>query len=181
MPVGSYKIKRRSRWSVDLNAYFGGYVGYEWVQSPTDNTYKGSPGLVVGLTAPVGFSYSWAGFTKNPIKSEGYSLNASKGIRRFKGTSHSISLTIIDIAAVVSYRFTNTADKPLPANVTWGQLIAPGLFYRYGIRNTPLCLNVGVQFAPQLRTIEDVENQNTIRATIGAAMDLPLLNLGKGK
>ena len=181
MPVGSYKIKRRSRWSVDLNAYFGVYGGYEWAQSAGSNSYKASTGGVLGLTAPVGFTYSWAGYTKNLNRSEGYSLSASKGIRRFKGTSHSISITVIDIAAVVSYRFTNSADKPLPASVTWGQVIAPGLFYRYGIKNTPLCIHFGGQFAPQLRTIDGAIHQNTIRATTGVTMDLPLINLGKGK
>jgi hypothetical protein len=40
---------------------------------------------------------------------------------------------------------------------------------------------LGAQFAPQLRTINDVKNQNTIRATMGVTMDLPLLNLGKGR
>jgi len=181
MPVGSYKVKRRSRWSVDLNAYFGVYGGYEWAQQPGSNSYRGAAGGVLGFTAPIGFTYSWAGYTGKGNTNEGYSVSAKKGLRRFNGSSHSISFTIIDIGAVVSYRFTNAADAPLPEKVTWGQVISPGLFYRYGIKNTPLCAHLGAQFAPQLRTINDVKNQNTIRATLGVTMDLPLLNLGKGR
>ena len=181
MPVGSYKVKRRSRWSVDLNAYVGVYAGYEWAQQPGSNSYRGAAGGVLGFTAPIGFTYSWAGYTGKGNTNEGYSVSAKKGLRRFNGSSHSISFTIIDIGAVVSYRFTNAADEPLPEKVTWGQVIAPGLFYRYGIKNTPLCVHIGGQLAPQLRTINDVKNQNTIRATMGVTMDLPLLNLGKGR
>lgn len=180
MPVGSYKVKRRSPWSVDLNAYFGLYGGYEWIQSSAlGNSAKG--GWVVGLTAPIGFSFSWAAFAKGYAAEADNHYSLKKGIRRYRGSSHTISATIIDIGAVVSYRLSNNADKPLPASVTWGQVVAPGLAYRLGLKNTPLCLHLGMQYAPQLRTINQLKYQNTLRSTLGLTFDLPLINLAKGQ
>jgi len=188
MAPGSYKVKRRSVFSIDLNAYFGVYGGVEWAKTDSGkNKYSGGAG-VFGISAPIGISFSWAGYASDDdTKGGGYTIRKKRklfggeyaSVKRFKGTSHTISIGIIDIGAVVSYRLTNSVDsvKSLPDKLRWGQVLSPSLFYRYGIRNTPLTLCGGVQFAPLLRSIGKQNASNTWRASIGIMMDLPLLNL----
>ncbi len=193
MAPGSYKLKRRSSFSIDLNAYFGVYAGVEWAKKDSSvNKYSSGAG-VFGITAPIGISFSWAGYANDmDEKAGGYTVKRRKklfsttytsaSVKRFKGTSHTLSLGIIDIGAVVSYRLSNSdASKPLPDKLRWGQVLSPSLFYRYGIRNTPLTLSGGVQFAPLLRTIGNQNASNTWRASIGIIMDLPLLNFYRPK
>ncbi len=177
LPAGSYKIKRRSAFSWDLNAYFGVYGGTELVQDDAGKYTLKNAGGVFGISAPIGISFSWAQYARTGRSKAGSFVIHKNKLRRFSGSSHTISLGIIDIGAVVSYRMSNSADKPLPDKLRWGQVLSPGMFYRFGIRNTPLCLHGGVQYAPLLRTINNEDAKNTWRASVGIMMDLPLFNL----
>ena len=176
LPPGSYKVKRRSSFNIDLNAYFGGYYGVEWTQNENGKYNLKKSGMVFGLSAPVGLSFSWAGFVA-PQNTGAGDITLRKTLRRFKGTSHTLSLTVIDIGAVVSYRISNSANKPLPEKLKWGQVLSPGAYYRYGLKGTPLCISLGVQYAPLLRTIDNQSFRNTMRLSAGIMMDLPLFNL----
>ncbi|RYE52854.1 MAG: hypothetical protein EOP48_15570, partial [Sphingobacteriales bacterium] len=54
LPPGSYRTKRKSNFSFDLNAFTGVFVGAERIEG-TDKV-----GMVYGITAPVGFAFSWS-------------------------------------------------------------------------------------------------------------------------
>lgn len=183
LPPGSYKIKRNALYSIDLNAYFGAYAGSEWAQDANGKYNMSGPsgaGFVFGLSAPIGISYSWA--KKKDYDATEKNMHAfmgSKKMKLLKGNSHTINLSIVDLGAVVSYRLSNAADKPLPASVSWAQVLSPGIYYRSGFKGTPLCWHIGLQYAPQLRNINTVQTANTIRLNTGIMMDLPLLNFKK--
>jgi hypothetical protein len=183
LPPGSYKRKRNSWLSVDLNAYVGGYYGRERLSG-----VEKSWGNVYGITAPIGLSISrtfgkklldTADFTEDLIRNPDKVRIGKNHIWKRGTSTFTFALTLVDIGAVVSYRFSNTAQKGLPQEVSWAQVLSPGVRLAYGIRNTPLVASIGYQYTPKLREI----NQNgetmysTHRISAGILFDLPLANL----
>jgi len=138
LPVGSYRIKRNSRQNFSLNAYAGIFGGYEHFTGSVPAGVN-SNSLTGGFTAPVGLTFSWGGVGKDG---------------KLAGDSHSIFLSAIDVGAVTSFRLTHDAAATLP-NFTWQNVVAPGLFYVYGFKKSPLSLGGGAQYGPQLRSISD--------------------------
>ncbi|HYH16056.1 MAG TPA: hypothetical protein VD794_12580, partial [Flavisolibacter sp.] len=120
MPPNSYKIKRHSRFSLDLNAYVGAYFGGESISDDEkEETGERKIAGVYGLSVPVGVSLSWGA-----KKSASYASNSSFFKRNgqhkdLAGNSFSLTLSIIDIAAVVSYRLGHSEDGALPKEVKW--------------------------------------------------------------
>jgi hypothetical protein len=157
MPVTSYRVKRYYKSSIDISAYPGINFGYEFSNSK-------SPSF--GISAPIGFSFSWR----------------SKNVEDIYVSSHSIFISALDLGAPVSYRLIDDSANGLPENIKWEQVFSPGIFYVYGFKNAPLCLSVGLQYTPLLRKIETesiVEEQNVIKAGVSLMVDLPLFSLYK--
>ncbi|MES2371063.1 MAG: hypothetical protein V4557_00695 [Bacteroidota bacterium] len=159
LPPSSYRYKTRYKNSIDIGAYFGGYLGYEGVQDKKVRGRYTNGGFVFGLTVPVGIN-----FNSFNTKSKKYST---------------LSLSLIDVAAVVSYRLSNDESTPLPSSVSWSQVLSPGIFYhcKKGLINTPLVWSVGVQYAPKLRVLDGADDNNTIRVAVGVAIDMPMFIL----
>ncbi len=187
LPTGSYKRKRNHWQSVDLNAFAGPYVGYEkTAASKVDN--NDGDGAVYGFSVPVGLSYSKtfskAHWKRSALLPDDYILNPDKIKIRRRGLSErsrlhmSVTFSIIDIGAVVSYRLGHTADTVLPQTLRWEQLISPGVHFGIAIPSTPLAFMVGGQYTPLLRRFSANEGQqyNAWRAYAGIYFDLPLLN-----
>ena len=172
LPPNSYKIKRHTRSSWDVNAYVGAYIGGEVL---TSGKHAISP--VYGFSAPIGVSYSW-GKTAKAKSTDEKIFYSKKGNRVLKGNSVSVNLSLIDIGAVVSYRLTNDASKGLPQQVKWSQLISPGLHLRWGIKESPICFSFGVQSTPQLRRLNTIlPPVSAVRTYAGFFFDIPLFNV----
>lgn len=157
MPVTSYRVKRYYKSSVELSAYPGINFGYE---------FSNSKSPIFGISAPIGFSFSWR----------------SKKTDDIYAPSHTLFVSAIDIGAPVSYRLLDDAANGLPENIKWEQVFSPGLYYLYGFKNTPLSLSFGIQYTPLLRKIEAesiVKNENVFKAGISLVVDLPLFSLYK--
>jgi hypothetical protein len=152
-PVGSYTVKRRATWTVSINAYPGLFGGLEFA---TVDTVRNSG--VMGVTAPIGLSIS-----TNTLTKQG---------------SWSFFMPIIDIGAVLSYRFKNDDYQGLPGELNWSQVLSPGLFAYYGFRKLPLALGFGWQLSPKLRQIKKQNlNFNPIdfgRFSVNATVDIPI-------
>lgn len=183
LPPGSYKRKRNSWWSFDLNAYVGGYYARERLDG-VDKSW----GNVYGITAPIGFALSRTfgkklertdSLTEDLIRNPDKVRIGKRHIWKRGTSTFTCALTIVDIGAVVSYRMSNTAEKGLPQEVKWSQVLSPGLRLAYGIPNTPLVFNIGYQYTPKLREInQDGEKMySTHRVFAGLLFDLPLANL----
>jgi hypothetical protein len=118
-----------------------------------------------GITAPIGFSFSWRSDSKE-----------------IYAPSHSLFISAIDLGAPISYRLMNDAANGLPENIKWKQIFSPGLYYIYGFKNAPMCLSVGVQYTPLLRKIETdsiLEEENVVKAGISLMVDIPLFSIYK--
>jgi hypothetical protein len=169
-PPQSYRIKRNSRFSIDLNAYVGVVAGLEDLKSAH---------FAYGLTAPIGLSFSWSGSDK---KTNSYTVDKNGNLVYLRGNSNSISLSIIDIGAVVRYRFANDSSEGLPEKVNFSQFISPSIQYHIGVRNLPLDVVFGYQYLPKLRTLSDQSVSGTSdlhsasEFNIGVVFDLPLIN-----
>lgn len=158
LPPSSYRYRFKYKNSIDIGAYVGVYAGMELVQNTGTSKQYSQPGFVYGLTAPIGINFNR---------------------RNTKGNYSTVSLSLIDIGAVVSYRLSNDAEAPLPNTISWSQVLSPGLYYRpkWGLKKTPLVWSIGAQYAPKLRVLNGVNENNTIRFSFGAALDMPLLVL----
>jgi hypothetical protein len=172
-PVGSYSIKRRAKFSLSLNAFPGLFMGWEKPRQPDLLRGVSQTSFVTGVTAPIGLAFNFGGFTsKNDALKK-------KGDRNYQSLSAFIS--VIDIGAVLSYRWANDQAQGLPQSVEWAQVLAPGLHLVYGLPNLPLAINAGFQVAPKLRKVtldtgNEVKNTDFWRFNIGLTTDITIFN-----
>lgn len=188
LPPGSYKKKRASWFSFDINAYVGGYVGVEFINKRnTQGKYELSRGSVYGLTAPIGFALSKTLGRKLAMKDipkgdefyQGRYKIGKNNLWQQSNQTFTLFVSLIDIGSVVSYRFGSSAES-LPQQVKWSQVISPGLHLNWGIKGTPLVWSLGYQYTPELRrlkgTADDIQH-NAHRIYTGLKFDIPLFNL----
>ncbi|MBS1772098.1 MAG: hypothetical protein JST82_04515 [Bacteroidetes bacterium] len=191
LPATSYKLKRNTWNSVFINGYVGIYGGYEQL---TNTQFHNAPvlndtiasGWVYGVSAPIGISFSKT-FGKargtRPLSADA-KFYPGKDKNRFRDMSKStltVFVSIIDLGAVVSYRFSNTQGT-LPQEFKWSQFISPGLHLQYGIPGTPLLIGSGVVYTPQIRKVDasvtgQTQQYNAIRAYTGLFFDIPLVTI----
>ena len=190
LPVGSYKIKRNTLSEISLNAYPGLALGVEYRQDAPANVASST--AVVAFTAPIGLGFNWGNRKDavrdtveiNAIKTSNRNeyLTYKKGtVRRSRvvtGASHSLFISMIDIGAVTAFRINDDATEKLP-EFTWENILAPGVFYVYGIKNSPLSIGGGLQYGPQLRKITATNaeiSESMFSARIFLSVDVPLFS-----
>lgn len=196
-PPLSYKLTRKSIFSIDVNSYLGFWGGGEFKLSKIDGNANNNFNKIKssgGLTVPLGLSFSW-GRKLNGLKQIRSKIRNGKTDKRIfyvdvngrpkflTSISHSIFVSIIDIAGPVSFRLGSDSAKGLPQNTRWSLVLAPGVHYILGLRNSPICFTAGFQITPQLRTYNDISSTpfSTGRFQVGLTYDMPLLNLLRKK
>lgn len=193
LPTGSYSIKRKTRFNISLNAYPGLTVGRELLLGKGAFT-KGIASLKstwdgvkwrynAGFTAPVGLSFNWGcrkKLTSTTIDKNQEIIQGKKNYKRLTGKSFSVFVSVIDLGALVLFRLQDDVS-PLPQNVDFGQVFAPGVFGMYGLGKVPLTIFAGVQYSPKLRSVKVdnivVNDIDAIRFNVGLTIDIPILNL----
>ncbi|AYB32606.1 hypothetical protein [Chryseolinea soli] len=189
LPVGSYKIKRNTLSEISLNAYPGLALGMEFRQdTPTANTNVSPTTGVIAFTAPIGLGFNW-GNRKDTLRASNrktadrneymtYTKGGQKRSRVVTGSSHSLFISVIDIGAVTAFRINDDDTEKLP-EFTWENILAPGVFYIYGIKNSPLSIGGGLQYGPQLRKITATNaeiSESMFSARIFLSVDVPLFS-----
>jgi hypothetical protein len=160
LPVGSSSIKRETSFNVALNAYVGPYIGFERIKGVESKKLNG-----YGITAPIGVSFS-----------------KGRSILFFPTQTHTSStlfVSLIDLGAVTAFRFTNDSAEKVPT-IELKDIVSPGIFYSHGFGKTPLSLNIGYQFGPLLRRVNQDENtyeKKYSRFSISMTVDIPVFNL----
>ncbi len=157
MPVGSYSVKRRSEINVGVQAYVGGFGGFETIvapQIPSNESTKTS----IAFNAPIGIDLAFGN------KKEG---------------SLSAFISVVDLGAIVSFRLQDPLTRDLP-ELKLENIIAPGFHLFYGLPKTPISLGAGVQMAPSLRqytaTNTTINADYAIRYGVTAAVDIPIFS-----
>lgn len=187
-PVGSYKIKRKTTFSIDLNAYPGIYGGFEY--TPEATTAIDQQGFAYGVTAPIGLSFNWGSCQTRKVQTgkdlkDGYFLKKDVW-KEITGASNSIYFSVIDIGAALSYRWNgNSQTSGFPDSLKFDQVFSPGVYYIHGFKNAPVSLMVGAQYTPLLRSIKQgnaiIEEFNAWRFGIAIVVDIPIFNLYRNK
>ncbi|MFI5172822.1 MAG: hypothetical protein ACHQFW_10550 [Chitinophagales bacterium] len=172
LPVGSYRIKRTAKTNIALNTYAGGFVGSErFISAPADPDVE-QKAFTFGFTAPVGLAYSW---TNKPDKpADGTKITTHKTEAHYSNT---IFLSLIDVGAVTAFRIGGDSTEVLP-EVTWANFLSPGIYYIGGFPKTPISLSLGVQYGPQIKTINDLGGDNLTPLSIrfGLLVDIPVFS-----
>lgn len=177
-PVQSYRFKRQHKFSVSINSFAGGFIGHEFENIDPDLDVSNDTKLfnTVGFTAPVGIAINWGAFS-----------NRAKNDENANG-SFSLFFPIIDVGAITSFRLQDESLS-LP-DLTFKNVLAPGLYTVWGIPKSPLAFGVGAQFGPELRSIEVKDQMGVIKNVEASAwrmgafisVDIPIKNLyGRSK
>ena len=174
LPVGSYKLKRSSKYSASINAYIGLNGGFEILDQPNNGGLGGRSGYV-GPFLPVGVDFS-----------------TSNGSDEEIGGSMSIFISAFDFGTVAGYRFKadanyneNNIDYEVERfpKLKFQHFISPGIFFIRGSKKSPISWGVGGQYTPRLRSIKEMNgnelefNATSFRLTAFLAVDIPLLNI----
>ena len=110
----------------------------------------------------MGLGFSWGQVKIRPLEEHDSTINRHE-IREFRdgkwftryntGRSHTLFFSVLDIGAITSFRLIDDDTETLP-EFNWNNILAPGLYYLNGWKNSPISLGLGVQYGPQLRRIE---------------------------
>ena len=147
LPTGSYQTKQASGFSIAVNSYAGLFGGA--TKFNQNNKLNGA----FTVSAPIGICLS---------------------TNRILPGSLCLFGSIIDIGAAVDLRLSGyTGDLPV---ISWKDIIAPGIFILWGVKNTPLSVGPGIQWGPHI--IKSDNNITTIqggyfRVGIMAFIDMP--------
>ncbi|MBL7814592.1 MAG: hypothetical protein JNL70_06270 [Saprospiraceae bacterium] len=179
-PVGSYSVKRRSTFSLSLNAYPGLFMGWESPKNSELLKDVNRTSFITGVTAPIGLSFNFGGLGEKNNSDSEFDLNDKK-YKKKHYQSLSAFVSVIDIGAVLSYRWADDQAQGLPQSIEWAQVIAPGLHLVYGFPNLPLTLNAGVQVAPKLRKVtldngNELKNTDFLRFSLALTTDISIFN-----
>lgn len=152
MPVGSSSVKKKSNFNIALNAYAGPFIGQEFLYEQSAWATSG------GLSAPIGIAFS-------------HGMNELGSI--------SFLMSIIDLGALVSFRFRDPFSSDLP-EFKLQNIIAPGGYIIYGVPRLPISVGAGLQYGPQLRKVRignaDI-NSSAYRVGLFIGVDIPVFNL----
>ncbi len=174
LPPGSASIKRTTNFNLAFQAYTGFVGGDINGQKGTFNS--------VSVYAPLGIAFS---------------IGLRPGFRpRFAGIQNpenkkswgSLTLfgSMIDVGAVVSYRFYHPDEKLSDSvNIAWANIFAPGVNLVYGIPKWPISIGFGAQYQASLRKVDaataTIAEKSGLRYNFFLALDLPVLNLYTSK
>lgn len=167
LPVGSSSVKRETDMNISLNAFIGPYGGIEYLPKLKQNQWA----YTAGITAPVGIAFSWG----NIVKGNKRCCNKISG-----GKSFTVFVPVIDVGSIASFRMGNDSSN-VASEVTFSNIISPGLFFYYGFGKCPISIGLGGQLGPQLRGVTakdlNIDKNYYLRFGFNVVVDIPFFNL----
>ena len=154
LPVGSSRIKKKSKFSVMLSSYAGGAYSREVFYNETTTGID-----VARITGPIGISADIGISDKN----------------QYLG----FTVSLIDIGAVLSYKINGDADV-LP-ELDLKNIVAPGFLVNWGMgKHFPHTLSLGAVLGPHLRGFGESgmgEYGKVWSFRVGYMLDMPLTSI----
>jgi|GEM_PF-1191872 len=173
LPVGSSSIKRETYSNISLNAFIGPMVGMEYLPGLTQNQMA----PVVGITAPLGLAFNW-GNQGNGKRDEPITTRMRNG-REVGGKSYSLFFPLIDVGALSTFRISDDSSN-VAADIKLANIIAPGVYFYWGLGKVPVSIGLGAQVGPQLRDINaevvNIDKNFYVRAGLNVVVDIPFFN-----
>ena len=193
-PAGGYRRKFREN-SFSLNAYLGAYGGATIANAFEGDTLTwGKIGGEFALFAPVGADFSWVARSK------------------WKNSTVGLFVPLVDLGAITTAKWleqerldpvdisggttmaTSETELSEPAVFNIAGVVAPGLYFRVGIAESPVTFGLGATVSPfaHKRTIARRDSVGDIESTsekflpairLGAffAVDITFLSVGYNK
>ncbi len=180
LPVGSASIKKKSVFTVSLNAYVAPFVGREHYKY-YDHTGAQQTDIktAAGLYAPVGIGFNF-GLWKGECNKKNTDINTDIN----NAWSMSVFVSLIDIGAVVAYRFQDdTASLGQTAKIRLGDIFSPGGNFIVGFPRVPISLGVGCNWMPTLEKFyadqAPEQRPNGFRVFACLGVDIPVLHFSR--
>jgi hypothetical protein len=147
LPAGSSRLKKRPGFSLEANAYVGGFFGRK-------KTEVAGFSATYGLTAPIGLAASWG-------------MN--------KAGSFSAFLGVLDIGSTIRYKLDNQGKYQ--QDISLAGIVSPSLHLIYGFPfYLPLSLGAGCQWiSPVSSNTTKISLAPTFNAFL--AVDIPMFRL----
>lgn len=164
LPPTSYKLKRRVSRSIDLN----GYVGLQGSRMWTNGFTSLKTQYTVGITAPIGFAYTWS------------------TLKRDKPNNWGITIDLVDLGNIVNHYLVNSTND-YTKDVHFSEVFSPAASFMYALRKTPFVVFASFKLLP-LKTSnvttadgnQTLINEKAFDASVfsvGFKIDIPLVNL----
>ncbi|MCV2487520.1 hypothetical protein OD917_21475 [Flavobacterium sp. SH_e] len=167
LPPTSYKLKRRVRHSIDLNGYVGAQLSQIY---PNGNTSSLEKQFTAGITAPIGFAFTWSERGPNP-------------------DNFGFTIDVVDLGNIVNHYLVSSTVE-YPKDVHFSEVFSPSISGMYSFRKTPFVAFFSVKFLPlksstitttiEGQKTEYLVNNKTFDAAVfslGVKIDIPLVNL----
>ena len=113
---------------------------------------EGDMGFQIGVALPVGVEVSWG----------------------FEDWSLGLFVSPLDLGIIASYRLTETSSERDP-KFAWEQLLSPSAYFVFGLPDLPLAIAIGVQYAPELRTVEAMNEDGSLVEREASALRISLM------
>lgn len=88
---------------------------------------------------------------------------------------------VFDLTAAFNWRFNDSNSTNLPENVTFKQMLSPGVFLSIAPFKIPFVINFGAAYTTELRTLNNdntpLEKSRSIRWSAGIYYDVPLWHI----
>jgi hypothetical protein len=172
-PVGGWQSKRYGEGGASITAFPGLAAGMEKVlRRKTDAGNVGDAAFAAGVSLPVGVEWQ-----RRHVDDDGRGVAECHvhvcGIGAF--------VPIVDLGALLSYRFGGSDNVQSEPNATFRQVFAPGLYLSLALtRTVPANLLVGAELMPSLRKVtqgtETTVNRSAVRFGVGLGLDVMLFD-----
>ncbi|WP_337965998.1 hypothetical protein [uncultured Flavobacterium sp.] len=173
IPRNLYKLKNTHKYNISLSAFPGVLGGAERIYKFKENA-DGTPQTDQPKES------SWA-FTPAVYLPIGIDLSLGSKCKEKNFISTNLFIQILDLGAALNYRITsNDSDEEPAPNVTFKQMLSPGLAIMRHLPNSPVVYGVSMNYTPSLRTINQSGNEyqsNAFRVGLFIAIDVTFLNL----
>lgn len=88
---------------------------------------------------------------------------------------------VFDLTAAFNWRFNDTNSTNLPENITFKQMLSPGVFISIAPFKIPFVINFGAAYTTELRTLKNdnttLEKSRSVRWSAGIFYDVPLWHI----
>lgn len=142
-PPGSSRVKRREPFTANINGYVGILAGSETLRKLPDPNKSKQSYATFAPTLPVGISLSKL-VGKGP-----------------KPESFSLFLSVLDLGSLTTYSLSD--DLTGENQISFKNILKPGLQLHWNIQNSPFFLGVGAQTGPRFREFNG--EQKSLQAT----------------
>lgn len=139
---------------------------------------KKTNGFKLSIDAYPGlFSGEEYAYDQKPLVNLGFSAPIGLDLT-FGRHDDGMLLSVFDFGPIVSYRLGNGRSSGFPSNVTFAQLVSPGLYFKFSPwKFNALTILMGIEVTPELRSISDTvavfRKGAYYRAGISLTYDVP--------